>query len=130
MSRSTISTKEWKCGMKVRSKKRNNIINPDNILTIHELHQYADAGPNINRVTAISDTGHYMCGNPSMFICYQEDQKHETKFDAWAKLRYGGGIYKDKTSSGTITLRSHHMSYKEIMTEWTNYVESTETNRV
>ena len=60
MSRSTISTKEWKCGMKVRSRKRNNIINPDNILTIHELHQYADAGPNINRVTAISDTGHYM----------------------------------------------------------------------
>ena len=49
MSRSTISTKEWKCGMKVRSRKRNNIINPDNILTIHELHQYADAGPNINR---------------------------------------------------------------------------------
>ena len=123
MSKCTIPAKQWKCCMKVRPRK-----NPNNILTIHELHQYADAAPNINIVTAISDTGYHICGPPSMFICYQEDQTHESKFDTWAKTQYGEGIYKEKTESGITTHRSHHMSNKEIMTEWTTHLETTEYN--
>ena len=64
-----------------------------------------------------------------MFICYQEDQKHETKFDENGQNYDMDQEYTKTKHIRNNKLRSHHMSYKEIMTEWDKpCTESTETN--
>tara|TARA_Y100000816_G_C26103910_1_gene585912 strand:- start:2844 stop:3179 length:336 start_codon:yes stop_codon:yes gene_type:complete len=96
---------EWKCGMKIRSKKNMEFIKVNNILTIINMCVYSKDN-SCFQVYAVTDSGYFVSTSPHSFSCFKQDQPFSSIIEKQYKQKYGYNIFNQN-----ITKYSHNKAF-------------------